>query len=528
MTGGVGQNRPLSCSSSTPTTFRSTTETRESPGLHSPESIPHPINRLPEDIFVLIPRFFANGKGECEPFPTNKPLITMTHVCRSWRDVLLSAPALWTQLNFSTSKSKQAEGFLGRSGNQLLDVYQSLENDEHVDPFLSVTLANTYRLRWLELFSSQHLDRVLAQFTSPAPELEHLEIENDTDVTARDVKLPSTVFGGWLPKLASLSLHYLRTDLRDFNFPSLTRFSFSTGTTTSVRDLTSFFERCPSLEFIQLCLCYMPQPPAAPPHKRVRLAALKELRLNHTASFSGVLDHLALPKCTEMMLKGEFVDEKFARNPYPIARFHPSSIDHIPVTREIAKAVAIPNSCILSGPNGNLRFWCFEKTRGIFDAAFFTSFSPISVLGIRELWVGQNAMSRTGTSHTFWEQVDIDDAFRVLTKVEDLTIVGCKTEPFFWTLGVATGNSVLLPHLRRLTVFTGRRDLDVPGLIQCAKARNLGRYRPLEEVTLVFEKEPGSGLVHGVELLRDFVGKLICRIGKAPRLFWLDRDCDEW
>ena len=103
--------------------------------------------------------------------------------------------------------------------------------------------------------------------------------------------------------------------------------------------------------------------------------------------------------------------------------------------------------------------------------------------------------------------------------MEDLTVVGFETEPFSWTLGVAAGDGFLLPRLRRLMVFVGSRNLDVPGLVRCAKAGNLGRSRLLEKVTLVFEVEPVSGTVHGVELLREFLGELICRIGKVPRLF---------
>ena len=69
----------------------------------------------------------------------------------------------------------------------------------------------------------------------------------------------------------------------------------------------------------------------------------------------------------------------------PTPQIHPPSIDHLPVTRGITKAVAMPNLCVLSGPDVNLRFWCFEGTRRKFDAEFFTSFSPISTLRIREL-----------------------------------------------------------------------------------------------------------------------------------------------
>lgn len=68
----------------------------------------------------------------------------------------------------------------------------------------------------------------------------------------------------------------------------------------------------------------------------------------------------------------------------PAARIHPSSIDHLSVMKGITKAVTIPNSCILSGPNGTLRFFCPDMTRDKFDAEFFTSFSLISATEIKE------------------------------------------------------------------------------------------------------------------------------------------------
>jgi len=475
----------------------------------------HPINRLPADVFTLIPRFLTNDTSDHDPFPMNRPLVTMTHVCQSWRDVLFSIPSLWTQLDFSKStKSQQAEDFLGRSGERFLDVYQFLDDGEDIEPFLPIILRNAYRLRRLEIFSSHpHLEHVLARFARPAPELKHLEIENDFDITNRDIVLPSTIFGGQLPKLTSLSLHRLCTDLRDFNFPSLTRFTFVTGTTTSVRDLTSFIEKCPSLEFIRISLKYFPLPPTTPPLKRIRLGALKELRFNITASTSGLLNHLALPGCTEVVL-GEFRDDIFSERSYATTRIHPSSIDHLPVTRGITKAVAVPNSCILSGPNGNLRIWCLEEARGNFDAEVFTSFSLISVLQIRELWVGRNIMSHAGTTRKFWEPTaaGVYGAFGVLTKVEDLTLVNCQTQPFFLTLGVVVGGGVLLPGLRRLTVFVGCGCLDVPAPIQCAEARK-EYFRPLGVVTIVFE-EPQADFVEGAKSLREFVGELIYRVGE--------------
>ena len=119
----------------------------------------------------------------------------MTHVCRSWRNVLLSTPSLWAQLDFSTPESKQAMGFLGRSGKRLLDIHQIFEDEDHVEPFLSTTLRNIHRLQRLEITSFlPYLERVLALFTRSAPELKHLEIANDPNITDRDMKFPNAIF----------------------------------------------------------------------------------------------------------------------------------------------------------------------------------------------------------------------------------------------------------------------------------------------------------------------------------------------
>jgi hypothetical protein len=509
------------------TGIRSALEKQVSPKRRSLESILQPIDRLPRDVFTLIPRFFTKDRrDEWSAFPMNEPLITMTHVCRSWRNVLLSTPSLWTQLDFSTPDSKQAKGFLRRSGNHPLDIYQYLRAEDHAEPFLSTTLHNVYRLRRLKIESwFWHFEPLFARFTRSAPELEHLYLAVGDPNVSTDVKLPGTIFGGQLLKLRSLSLAWVHTNLRDFNFPSLTRFDFATGTEISVRDLTSFFGRCPSLESIKLRFSFSPQLLTAPPKKRVRLAALKELILDQMASTSGLVDHLILPKCTEMLLKGEFTGEIFNQFDEPAARIHPSSIDHLPVMRGITKAVAIQNSCVFSGPNGNLRFFCFDGTRDNFDAEFFTSFSPISISEIRELLVGKRPGARSGP----WEQTAarVHGAFGVLTKVEDLTVVSCEMAPFFTTLGTTVDGAAPLPGLRKLTIYVRCGDLDISALIQCARAR-LECSQPLKEVTIIFEDEPGADVIQEVQLLREFVGELNYRVDATPVLNWEGESGGSW
>jgi len=264
-----------------------------------------------------------------------------------------------------------------------------------------------------------------------------------------------------------------------------------------------------------------------PPEDRVRLTALKELRLGSATCTHGLINHLTIPSCTEVILDGQFTGEEFNDIRKPAAQIHPSSIDHLPVTRGITKAVAMPNSCILSGPNGNLRFWC-SGVRTSFDAEFFTSFSPISALDIRELWIGHKSTRPYAHSRS-WDPTaaKVSGAFGVLMRVEDLTTVGCKMGSFFSALVVAADNRVPLPRLRKLTVFVGEYPLDVQGLIECVKTRKK-HSRSLGEVTIVVEKPEAEFAEGVVELLKEFVGQSKYRVGTAPGLSWVGEIPEPW
>ena len=230
--------------------------------------------------------------------------------------------------------------------------------------------------------------------------------------------------------------------------------------------------------------------------------------------------------CSEVILDGVFTGKEFDTFG-PTAQILPSSIDHLPVTRGITKAVAMPASCILSGPNGNLKFSC-PGARRKFDAEFFTSFSPISALDIKELWVGQKT-TRPYTETRVWNPTaaEISGAFGVLTKVEDLTIVGGKIGPFFSALVAAADDRVPLPRLRKLTVFVGKYPFVVSVLIQCAKTRKK-HSRPLGEVTIVVEKSKAEFAEGAVESLKEFVGESKYRVGTIPRLSWVGKNREPW
>jgi len=262
-------------------------------------------------------------------------------------------------------------------------------------------------------------------------------------------------------------------------------------TKISTWDLIFFFKRCPSLEFIQISLAYLPQTPTIP-RRRVCLAALRELRLDEAACTTGLLDHLILPRCTEMALKGEFARETLTRQGSPAAQIRPSSIGYLPATRGITKAMVMEGSCTFSGPSGNLSFPWFYGIRENLDAHFFTSVFPVSVLQIREFWIGERTRSRFNIDRIPCEKTaaGLRGAFEVLTNVEYLTLTCCKMEPFFQTLEAAVNGGILLPGSQNLTAYVGCGNLDASALTQCTKAGK-AHFLPLREVTIVWEKDPG-------------------------------------
>ena len=65
-----------------------------------------PINRVPSEVFSLIPNHYDTHR-------TDWDLIMSTHVCRQWRELLISSASLWTHLNFTNIDKTRA--FIQRS-----------------------------------------------------------------------------------------------------------------------------------------------------------------------------------------------------------------------------------------------------------------------------------------------------------------------------------------------------------------------------------------------------------------------------
>jgi len=200
-----------------------------------------PINRVPPEVLSLIPEYCG----------VERDLVTLTHVCRAWREIFISRASLWTSLDFMDLDRTSV--YIQRSRGAPLEILLDLYDDPHsYDDVSLLTLPLIGRLKALELFgSSQDVLRTTEHFNSPAPLLEKLDIRV---VDGRPTTVKNTLFDRNLSSLRELNLYGVHTNLPWQNLSNLTTFDFRRvpSSTISVTQLLDFFERAPLLREIKL------------------------------------------------------------------------------------------------------------------------------------------------------------------------------------------------------------------------------------------------------------------------------------
>jgi len=195
-----------------------------------------PINRVPPDVLSLIPDYRET---------TDKELIKLTHVCRSWREIFISRASLWTFL--ACEDFDKTSVYIQRSKQSPLEVQIDQENFE----MLLLVEPHVGRLKALTLsFFGRDASRLTKHLSSTAPILEKLAIHvHNPDISEFDSALfESTLLGGNLSSLRELRLSGLHTNLPWQNMSNLTFFKFrQAGSKTSITQLLDFFEHAPLL-----------------------------------------------------------------------------------------------------------------------------------------------------------------------------------------------------------------------------------------------------------------------------------------
>lgn len=211
------------------------------PKFNALRNVLAPVNKLPPEMLSQIPRFL----------PSIRDLIVATQVCRYWRTTFLSCGPLWC--NIDCERGSEALTCLHRSKGSPIHVTVRKFPDDEVLARLS---PHTGRIKSLLLKSRWSVAQsVFTRFTDPAPNLEKLTIVCQP-FTAAVGPVPSTLLTGNLPKLRSLTLRGISSDLANFVLPNLTHFELGNVTSPplsiTLSNLLAFFERSPLLESVHI------------------------------------------------------------------------------------------------------------------------------------------------------------------------------------------------------------------------------------------------------------------------------------
>lgn len=267
--------------------------------LQSIHNLVAPINSLPPELLNMIFSCVEDASTE------NTDLISVTHVCRHWRDIALHAPILWTRIAL-----KHPEGvrtFLDRSKALPLRVSLSTEKLPIVATVRSLT-AEIHRTRVLRVSipPSLALDVVTQKLLQATPKLEELFLERlqlPPGARRPTVALPEVTpmeFDG-APLLSSLILRGMRLPYLPKGPCALTNICLE-GALPTLFVLLDLLERSPSLENLRIHGPFNEDLNEDP--RLVPLAHLKTLDIYSfpAAGIAALLPSLELPAQTNVTL----------------------------------------------------------------------------------------------------------------------------------------------------------------------------------------------------------------------------------
>ncbi|EIW58221.1 uncharacterized protein TRAVEDRAFT_47389 [Trametes versicolor FP-101664 SS1] len=247
--------------------------------------------------------------------------ITLTHVCRAWREIALDTPRLWSHIVLT--QPAVAKQVLARSKKAPLWLSASLNHsDDQRAETMDVLMKESGRLKELHLTGPAHTVQALsAKWRMSADLLETINISSDFRQFDPASLLPapplsSDIFSGQTPKLRHLQIHRIAVDWSNplfcntlktliihtvyDNAPSLGEFS----------QLLDALEAMPQLERLQLneSIPRLPDDTTQLSHHVQRTISLQHLR--HIELFSDAIDsanllrHISAPAELRLTVSG--------------------------------------------------------------------------------------------------------------------------------------------------------------------------------------------------------------------------------
>ncbi|KAI0932754.1 hypothetical protein AcW2_001285 [Taiwanofungus camphoratus] len=211
------------------------------------------VNRLPPEILGIIfqyakapvfdghPSFYEDFYPQFsvwEPAMKNPVDITVTHVCRRWRDVALGMPSFWTSIDDKHTKAQP--NLLQRSRISPLKLLLKGTSSPFMEDVFRTEGSRIRELHWFETGD----DLVLPHLEFAAPKLELFTLDID-GFTEHEPSFAPTLFKGHTPCLRQLALQNA-VWLPSNRFSQLTHL-FLSELLVPVTDLFEMLLGCPML-----------------------------------------------------------------------------------------------------------------------------------------------------------------------------------------------------------------------------------------------------------------------------------------
>lgn len=422
-----------------------------------------PINRIPPEVLSLIPDNYNEEKMD-------KDLIALTHVCRSWRDIFISRPSLWTE--FCCRDVDKTRTYIKRSQSCLLKMNIYFGScDMPVDEAFALVTSHIPRLKSLSLLG--YIPKsFIENFHCRTPLLEKLDIHEFSERA-----LDCTLFGEELP--SSLRELYLAGSIIGFPWKHLANLRVvdlsSHSPQYTVIQLLDFFKSAPCLHTVIIRLS-IKNSSDVPPDRIVPLPHLKIFTIDTRLPHSTLLCHLHIPIGASVVSKFRFPAKDFPLLDYlPERPNNFSNLSHI-TTINLLFGVR-EKYARLDGPSGSFRVVAECNDRLLppsytVDRRTLRSLDHPMFSAIQRLVISKYAHERPA-------EVEDCPIFRTLRFTNDLRmliLIDCNYGPFILALDPKqnTSNLVLCSSMEKLVLYISSHSRDqyhVMHLISMAKHR---------------------------------------------------------
>ncbi|KAI0770921.1 hypothetical protein BD413DRAFT_70356 [Trametes elegans] len=181
-------------------------------------------------------------------------LLDLTHVCKRWRDIALSGPRLWT--NIDDHKLAQRDAFLHRSGQ--LPITLHLHTKRSAQCMKQILRDHAHRLRRLDITVHSEADHDTPPLQDlHVPHLECLTVVSESRLPDLDREIMPPLFDQRVSDLKALGMSCIQSWLPGNHFPRLTHlyltnFSGRIVVSDALLHLTSLLANTPAVQYLHI------------------------------------------------------------------------------------------------------------------------------------------------------------------------------------------------------------------------------------------------------------------------------------